>query len=62
MNKVLADFAEHFGFGKHKGVTLVCDRLRWYISLQVEVPNGIDLVFILPLSLLLCNQKNVCCL
>jgi len=34
-NRVLADFAQHFGIGKQKRVILVCDRAGWHTSSQV---------------------------
>lgn len=45
-NRVLADFAQHFGLGKNKHIILVLDRAGWHTSEQVEVPEGIHLFFL----------------
>ena len=37
-NRVLADFAQHFGVGKHKRIVLAMDRAGWHTSEQVKVP------------------------
>jgi transposase len=49
-NKVLADFAQHFGVGKNKRIILALDRALWHISDQVEIPEGIHLLFLPPYS------------
>jgi len=43
-NRVLADFAKHFGPGK-KQIILAMDQAGWHTSSQVEVPEGIHLEF-----------------
>jgi transposase len=43
-NRVLADFANHFGVGKHKRIVLAIDQAGWHTSEQVVVPEGIHLV------------------
>ena len=43
-NRVLADFAKHFGVGKHKRIVLTIDQAGWHTSKQVEVPEGIHLL------------------
>lgn len=45
-NKVLADFAQHFGIGTKKQVLLVVDQAGWHTSDQVEIPEGIHLEFL----------------
>ncbi len=45
-NKVLADFAQHFGIGAKKQVILVIDQAGWHTSDQVEIPEGIHLEFL----------------
>jgi transposase len=45
-NKVLTDFAQHFGIGRKKQVVLVVDRAGWHTSEQVEIPEGIHLAFL----------------
>jgi transposase len=45
-NRVLADFAQHFGVGKNKRIILVLDRALWHTSDRVEVPEGIHLFFL----------------
>ena len=42
-NRVLADFAQHFGVGKNKRIVLPLDQAGWHTSEQVEVPEGIHL-------------------
>lgn len=49
-NRVLADFAQHFGIGKHKRVALALDRAGWHMSEKVEVPEGIHLIPLPPYS------------
>ena len=44
-NRVLADFAKHFGPGKNKQIILAMDQAGWHTSSQVEVPEGIHLEF-----------------
>lgn len=45
-NRVLADFAQHFGVGKYKRIVLALDQAGWHTSERVEVPEGIHLVFL----------------
>lgn len=45
-NKVLADFAQHFGIGIDKQVILVVDQAGWHRSQQVKVPQGLHLEFL----------------
>jgi transposase len=45
-NRVLADFAQHFGVGQNKRMILVLDRAGWHTSDQVKVPEGIHLLFL----------------
>lgn len=42
-NRVLADFAQHFGVGKNKRIVLPLDQAGWHTSEQVKVPEGIHL-------------------
>ena len=42
-NRVLADFAQHFGVGKNKRIVLAMDQAGWHTSEQVKVPEGIHL-------------------
>jgi len=42
-NRVLADFAQHFGVGKNKQIVLAMDRAGWHTSDQVKVPEGIHI-------------------
>ena len=49
-NRVLADFAQHFGVGKNKRILLVLDQAGWHTSDQVEVPEGFHLFFLPPYS------------
>lgn len=37
-NRVLADFAQHFGVGKYKRIVLAIDQAGWHTSELVEVP------------------------
>ena len=43
-NRVLADFAQHYGIGAKKQVILALDGPRWHISKELIVPEGIHLV------------------
>ena len=45
-NKVLADFAQHFGIGEKRQVVLVFYQAGWHTSEQVEIPEGIHLEFL----------------
>jgi transposase len=38
--------AAHFQVGKKKRIALVVDRAAWHTSGQVQVPEGIDLIFL----------------
>lgn len=58
-NKVLADFAQHFGIGEKKQVVLVVDKAGWYSSTKVKIPQGIQESFYL-LTLQNYNQQSVC--
>lgn len=42
-NRVLADFAKHFGVGKNKRIVLAMDQAGWHTSSQVAIPEGIHL-------------------
>ncbi len=45
-NRVLEDFARHFGIGQTKQVVLVLDRAGWHTSDKVKLPDGIHLSFL----------------
>lgn len=45
-NRVLKDFARHFSVGEHKRIVLVLDQAGWHSSKELEVPDGIHLVFL----------------
>ena len=49
-NRVLKDFAEHFGVGKHKRVILPLDQAGWHTSQLLDVPEGIHLFPLPPYS------------
>jgi DDE superfamily endonuclease len=49
-NRVLADFASHFGLGQHKRILLLLDGAGWHTSELLEVPEGVDLIFMPPNS------------
>jgi transposase len=49
-NRVLADFASHFGLGQNKRILLALDGAGWHTSELLEVPEGIDLIFMPPHS------------
>lgn len=44
-NRVLADFAQHFGVGKNKRIVLAMDQAGWHTSDLVIIPEGIYLEF-----------------
>ncbi len=46
-NRVLADFAQPKGIGKQKRVILVWDQAGWHTSSQVEIPEGMHIMFVL---------------
>ena len=50
-NRVLGDFAQHFGIGKRKHVLLVIDQAGWHMSKQVQVPEGLHLMPLPPYSI-----------
>ena len=43
-NRVLQDFAQHFGVGKTKRVILPLDQAGWHITEKLQVPEGIHLL------------------
>lgn len=49
-NRVLADFASHFALGQNKRILLALDGAGWHTSELLEVPDGIDLIFMPPHS------------
>lgn len=49
-SQVLKDFAEHFGVGASKRIVLPLDQAGWHVSPELEVPDGIHLVFMPPYS------------
>lgn len=49
-SQVLAAFAREVGAGRDKHVLLVLDRAGWHTSPQVQVPEGIHLLFLPPYS------------
>jgi transposase len=50
MEKVLADFAEHFELGPNKRVVLVLDQASFHVSERIQVPEGMHLEFLPPKS------------
>lgn len=44
-NLVLADFAKHFEVGKHKQILLAMDQAGWHTSHELEVPEGMNIIF-----------------
>jgi transposase len=50
-NRVLEDFAKHYGLGPKKRIILAMDRAGWHpISEQVVVPEGLHIVLMPPYS------------
>lgn len=45
-NVVLAEFAAAVGASAQKRVVLVTDQAGWHSSAQVQLPDGIDIVFL----------------
>ena len=43
-NRVLQDFAQHFGVGKTNRLILPLDQARWQITKKLQVPEGIHLL------------------
>ncbi len=48
--RLLADFAQHFGIGKHKRIVLAIDQAAFHTSEDLRVPEGIHLLFMPPKS------------
>ncbi|MEH1961537.1 MAG: transposase [Nostoc sp.] len=44
-NLVLANFAKHFEVGKNKQIVLAMDQAGWHTSRELEVPQGIHIIF-----------------
>ena len=49
-NQVLAAFAREVGAGPNKQILLVLDNAGWHTSAEVQVPDGLHLVFLPPYS------------
>ena len=49
-NQLLQKFAEHFQLGERKRVVLVLDQATFHTTEQVQVPEGIHLLFLPPKS------------
>ena len=49
-NRVLADFAQHLGLGKHKRIILTMDQAGWHTSDKVKIPEGVHVVLLPPHS------------
>ena len=45
-NRVLADFAQHFGLGPDKHIILSVDQAGWHTSERVVLPTGLHLEFL----------------
>ncbi len=45
-SRVLADFAQEFGLGKNKRILLAVDQAGWHTSDDLEIPEGLDLIFL----------------
>lgn len=50
LTRLLADFAQHFGIGKHKRIVLAIDQAAFHTSEDLRVPEGIHLLFMPPKS------------
>ena len=46
----LASFAAEIGAGPEKRVILVLDGAGWHVSKDLEVPDGVELMFLPPYS------------
>jgi hypothetical protein len=49
-SRVLADFAQEFGLGKNKRILLAVDQAGWHTSDDLQIPQGLDLIFLPPHS------------
>ncbi len=49
-SQVLAAFAREVGAGPAKRILLVLDNAGWHVSADVQIPDGIELVFLPPYS------------
>ena|GEM_PF-3674566 len=45
-NQVLADFATEYGLGSDKRVLLTIDQAGWHTSNDLDLPEGIDLIYL----------------
>ena len=45
-DQVLSDFATEYGLGKNKRVLLVIDRAGWHTSHSLNIPEGLDLIYL----------------
>lgn len=48
--RMLADFAQHFGIGQHQRVILALDQATFHTTSKITVPEGIHLLFLPPKS------------
>jgi transposase len=49
-NRVLADFASQYDLGTNKRVLLVIDQAAWHTSHNLDLPEGLDLIYLPPYS------------
>jgi transposase len=49
-NRVLADFASQYDLGTNKRVLLVIDQAGWHTSHHLDLPEGLDLIYLPPYS------------
>ena len=59
-NRVLKDFASHFGVGEHKRIVLVLDQAGWHISKELEVTRAGFIGYCSLPTLRSYNQPNDC--
>lgn len=45
-NQVLADFAQEFGLGANKRILLAVDQAGWHTTKDLEIPEGLHLMFL----------------
>ena len=46
LSAVLADFANERGLGKKRWALIVLDQAGWHLSMELVVPEGVQLVFL----------------
>jgi len=57
---LLASFATEIGAGPNKHIILVLDGAGWHVSKDLEVPEGVELMFLPPYSPQIQPAERLC--